>query len=167
MVESSPQARVRVTFPEAPAGVEVTDVLRLLSALTYEYDVAALMQGAKSTDAGRDYDLDDLPDFRPRWSPRLREDEVRLRIAGVSYGSPLVLEILGDPSVLSDWIKVIVAAGGAVYGTERLVTMPSRVRARIESNRAEALEARARSAAAQNRIRRELSGFGDPQIEVE
>lgn len=100
-------ARVRLTFPEAPHGVEATEVLRLLSALTYEYDVVALMKGAEPTDSSRSFGLDSLPDFRPRWSPRLREDDIRLRIGGVTYGSPLVLEVLGDPSVLADWLKVI------------------------------------------------------------
>lgn len=160
-------ARVRLTFPEAPQGVEATEVLRLLSALTYEYDVVALMKGAEPTDSSRSFAMDSLPEFRPRWSPRLREDDIRLRIGGVTYGSPLVFDVLGDPSVLADWLKVILGTGGAIAGLELLATMPSRVRARIENNRADALDAKARSAAARNRIRKEFRGFGEPEAEVD
>lgn len=160
-------ARVRITFPDAPSGVEATEVLRLLSALTYEYDVVALLQGVKSTDSRFERGTDGLPDFRPRWSPRLQEGDVRLRIAGVTYGSPLSIEVLGDPSVLADWLKVVIPlAGGSVLAAERLATMPSRVRARIAKSRADELEARVRAEAARSRMRRERSRFGQAEAEV-
>lgn len=167
MPEPTEPARVRVTFPDAPSGVEATEVLRLLSALTYEYDMVALLQGVKSSDSRFERGSDGLPDFRPRWSPRLQEDDVRLRIAAVTYGSPLSIEVLGDPSVLADWLKVVLpATGGAVLAAERLATMPSRVRARIASNRADELEAQVRAEAARSRLRRERSQFGSPEAEV-
>lgn len=167
MEDRSEPARVRITFPDAPGGVEATDVLRLLSALTYEYDMVALLQGVKSADARFERDSDGLPDFRPRWSPRLQENDVRLRISAVTYGSPLAIEVLGDPSVLADWLKVVLpTAGGAVLAAERLATMPSRVRARIANNRADELDAQVRAEAARSRLRRERSKFGSPDAEV-
>lgn len=167
MEEVGEPARVRITFRDAPSGVEATEVLRLLSALTYEYDVVALLQGVKSADSRFERGTDDLPDFRPRWSPRLQEGDVRLRIAGVTYGSPLSIEVLGDPSVLADWLKVVIpAAGGSLLAAERLATMPSRVRARIANNRANELEAQIRAEAARSRIRRERARFGSPDAEV-
>lgn len=167
MEEAGEPARVRISFPAAPSGVEATEVLRLLSALTYEYDVVALLHGVKSSDSRYERGSDGLPEFRPRWSPRLQEGDVRLRIAGVTYGSPLSIEVLGDPSVLADWLKVVLpAAGGAVVAAERLLTMPSRVRARNANNRADELQAEVRAEAARSRMKRESSRFGPPEAEV-
>lgn len=113
-----------------------------------------------------------FPENRPRWRPRLSEPQDRLQVRRIEYGSPLVLELVGDAEA---WIFVVGALAGkllpvkaAVDLVEQLATMKSRIRAanaksRVEQETGEEQleEILARRAAAQQRAREEVGRVVD------
>lgn len=139
--DDSQMVRVQLQF-SSEGLLEASSLTKVVTSLTYCYDLAAIEVGApnyervrpsgrqpeqdysssppevlvpdggshavrplsQSDDESREPDerltkaLDkNIPENRPRWRPRLSVREDRLRVARIEYGSPLVLDLAGDP----------------------------------------------------------------------
>ena len=92
--------QIILKFPEAPARLSVLEVQTFLSALEFLYD----QQVYETMDPDRS-EVEPAV-WRPRRTPRFAS-EVGLRVARMSYGSPMIVELLGFGPPLLEMLVIL------------------------------------------------------------
>lgn len=151
-----------LTFPESPAVLRASELSRVIASVIYLHDVAAIATGEPWSPPLRIQARGDgsilpgsadrptmvvtsvakatseMPDFRPRFSPRLDRSDSELQIARIGYGSPFWLDL-----VISSLATAATLASSFI-AVEKYLSLPSRVRADRADNDARRAEALAR-----------------------